>query len=97
MDFRDLKIVGNLKRGSQDKLSRKSTHQERKRLEATLIKQANEVLKGRVTVACFEVSEYELGTMIEVVNSKGIRDRFVVQQTEIPTQFLISNRDLQIF
>lgn len=93
----NLKFFNNIKRRNTDDYKRQSTHQERRRLEATLIKSASEVLKGKVFVACFEVSEFELGTMLEVVNSPDIQARFIVQQAEVPTQFLVYKRDLQIF
>lgn len=93
----DLKVFANLKRRNSERYQKASTHQERKRLEATLIRQATKVLRGKVFAACFEISEYELGTMLEVVNSPAIQSRFIIQQAETPTQFLVYRRDLQVY
>lgn len=93
----NLKIFNNLSSATNEQSMRHGTHQEQRRLEATILREVGAVLQGRITVACFEIAEHELGTMLEVVASPDIQARYIVQQTEIPTQFLFFIRDLQVF
>lgn len=97
VSLKGLKFITNFKKSKTKDFVRQATHLERRRLESYLILQGTEVLKGKVTSACFEVSEEDLSLMLEVVSLPSIQSRFNIQQQEEPTQFLISARLVNVF
>lgn len=97
MAFLDLKIFNNLKNSNTSRFGGHQAHLMKRRLEADLLELAEKTLKGRVTHCCVEVSEQELPLMLEVLTNPSIQSRLQFQQQEIPTQFLIGFRNLNVF
>lgn len=97
MAFLDLKIFNNLKNSNNSRFWGHQAHLMKRRLEADLLDLAEKTLKGRVTYCCVEVSEQELPLMLEVLSNPSIQSRLQFQQQEIPTQFLIGFRNLNVF
>lgn len=97
MAFLDLKVFNKLKNKQDIRYSNHHSHLMKRRLEADLLELAEKTIKGRVTHCCVEVSEQELPLMLEVLSSASIQSRLIFQQQEVPTQFLIGFRSLDIF
>ena len=97
MAFLDLKIFNNLKSKQESRFGGHHVHLMKRRLEADLLELAEKTLKGKVTHCCIEVSEAELPLMLEILSSVSIQSRLQFQQQEIPTQFLIGFRNLNVF
>lgn len=91
-----LKVFNNLAKKRKLGYSRYHNHLAKKRLESNVLLMAQQVIGGRVTHFCLEVSREELPLLLEVLSEERLSSVLVFQQLEEPTQFVFGLREIEV-